>query len=125
MVCELRGCCYMPGYGCYHSLPARQRYLVTDNINNEWRTNSDLKPAYSVTPLETDAVNNLRLNVQQFTSNIAHVVLYDPERYQPPVNVAFDSDNEVLIIFVCAYLLKTTINIADIVFLSIIELSVN
>lgn len=69
----------MLGYGCYHSLPARQRYVVTDEL---WNTDAELKPIYTLTPLETDTVTSLRLHVRSLSPNIAVLALFDPEKHQ-------------------------------------------
>lgn len=72
----------MDGYGCYHSLPARQRY-VADNLWNT-DTDADLKPAYNLTPLEADAISELRLDVQSINVVVATVSLFDPQQQRAP-----------------------------------------
>lgn len=69
----------MSGYGCYHSLPARQRYTID---NEEWNTDAELKPFYALTPLETDAIAKLRLDVRSISNNIAVVALFDPDKHE-------------------------------------------
>lgn len=92
-ICELRGCCFMPGYSCYHSLPARQRYTFD---GDQWNTDAELRPFYTLTPLETDAITKLRLDVRSISSDIAVVTLFDPEKH----NYAREG-SEVFIICVC------------------------
>lgn len=67
----------MSGYGCYHSLPARQRYEVDGN----WNLETDLRPTYSITPLETDAIARLRFDVRSLNSDIAVITMYNPEEH--------------------------------------------
>lgn len=75
-VCRSFGCCYVPPYNCYHSLPSRQLY----STNDSWTRNSSLYPMQKNTPFLALATERLILDVQPMTKSHLKIEIWNPDK---------------------------------------------
>lgn len=95
--CRSIGCCHIPPYDCFHSLPSRQLY----NTLSSWSPDNIFHPMQNKTPFGVNPAQDLKINVQSMTRNHLKIEIWNPNIYtrdtandKPALSVA-DYDFEI------------------------------